>query len=79
MKDISINTTLDTCGLLCPEPVMLLHKKIRDMSDGDIVELIGTDPSMQRDIPKFCSFLKHKLICQKEREDKYFYYIEKTV
>ena len=56
---------LDTSGLYCPEPVMLLHNKIRDIRSGELLEVIATDPSTQRDIPKFCNFLGHTLVSQK--------------
>jgi tRNA 2-thiouridine synthesizing protein A len=68
---------LDTSGLLCPEPVMLLHKTIRDMATGDMVEVIATDPSTERDIPKFCHFLGHTLKEHQENENNYYYLIEK--
>ncbi|WP_426416844.1 sulfurtransferase TusA [Aestuariirhabdus sp. LZHN29] len=69
--------TLDACGLHCPEPVMLLHNKVREMVAGEVLEVIATDPSTTRDIPKFCAFLEHELLGQEEREQKYFYYIRK--
>ena len=65
---------LDTTGLQCPEPVMLLHKKIRELVAGEYVEVIASDPSTWRDIPKFCQFLSHDLI-KKEEKDKMFYYL----
>ncbi|CAM3675021.1 sulfurtransferase TusA [Parendozoicomonas haliclonae] len=74
----SISRTLDTTGLTCPEPVMLLHKAVREMSAGDIVEVIATDPSTTRDIPKFCNFLDHELLAQEERDNCYFYHIRKS-
>ena len=52
---------LDAPGLFCPEPVMLLHNQIRDMNEGETVRVLATDPSTQRDIPKFCTFLGHEL------------------
>lgn len=76
--DFSDASTLDTSGLLCPEPVMMLHNKIRDVAVGDIVEVIATDPSTERDIPKFCAFLGHILMDKKERNKKYYYYIQKA-
>lgn len=76
--DFLVNETLDTCGLLCPEPVMMLHNKIRDLHADGILELIATDPSTQRDIPKFCAFLGHYLLDQQQRDNKYFYYIRKV-
>ena len=49
--------TLDTQGLMCPEPVMMLHNAVRDMAAGELLQVLATDPSTQRDIPRFCSFL----------------------
>ncbi len=68
---------LDAQGLNCPEPVMLLHKKIREMGTGDTLEVWTTDPSTQRDIPKFCSFLGHTLLEQTENSDRYFFLLRK--
>jgi len=76
--DLSVNDTLDTSGLLCPEPVMMLHNKIRDIQTGDILKIIATDPSTQRDIPKFCSFLGHQLLQQQTQGSVYLYYIQKV-
>lgn len=68
---------LDATGLFCPEPVMLLHSKIRDMAVGDTVEVLSTDPSSARDIPKFCSFLGHELLEQHELDGCYRYLLRK--
>lgn len=75
--DLAVTATLDASGLLCPEPVMMLHNKIRDIAEGDILEVIATDPSTQRDIPKFCNFLGHTLLREEQRDKKYYYYILK--
>jgi tRNA 2-thiouridine synthesizing protein A len=69
---------LDTSGLLCPEPVMLLHKAVREMQSGEVIEVLATDPSTQRDIPKFCQFLGHELITREQREASYVYWIRKA-
>ncbi|MFP5430895.1 MAG: sulfurtransferase TusA [Gammaproteobacteria bacterium] len=55
---------LDARGLFCPEPVMMLHNKVRDMQVGEVLEVLATDPSTTRDIPKFCRFLGHELVLQ---------------
>jgi len=69
---------LDACGLYCPEPVMLLHNKIRDMAVGDVLRLTATDPSTTRDVPKFCLYLGHELIEQVQDADRYQYLIRKN-
>jgi len=69
---------LDASGLFCPEPVMLLHKKIREISSGETLELIATDPSTTRDVPKFCHFLGHELVDSSEDGKTYRYIIRKA-
>jgi len=68
---------LDATGLFCPEPVMLLHNKIRDIAIGDTLQVLATDPSTQRDIPKFCTFLGHELLQQEAFDGNYRYLLRK--
>jgi tRNA 2-thiouridine synthesizing protein A len=60
----AINHHLDTQGLICPEPVMMLHRTIRKADGGDIIEILATDPATTRDIPNFCRHLGHELVKQ---------------
>lgn len=73
----AIDKYLDTCGLMCPEPVMMLHKAIRGMSQNEIIEVKATDPSTQRDIAKFCQFLGHEMINSFEQDGVFIYVIKK--
>jgi len=68
---------LDACGLFCPEPVMLLHNEIRDMTAGGLLRVIATDPSTTRDIPKFCLYLGHELVEETQQGEKYIYLVRK--
>ncbi len=72
-----VDTQLDARGLYCPEPVMMLHNKIADMSEGQVVEVLATDPSTQRDIPKFCNFLGHQLVNQRSDDNEFVYWVRK--
>jgi tRNA 2-thiouridine synthesizing protein A len=67
---LDVNHQLDARGLYCPEPVMMLHNKVRDMKAGELLEVIATDPSTTRDIPKFCNFLGHELVAQEVLQEK---------
>lgn len=75
---ICTDDALDACGLFCPEPVMMLHNKIRDIQSGQVLEVRATDPSTTRDIPKFCLFLGHELLKQQEVDGIFFYWIKKA-
>ncbi len=49
---------LNTRGLRCPEPVMMLHQAIRKSKSGDVVGVIlQLNDSTSRDIAKFCMHL----------------------
>lgn len=68
---------LDTSGLYCPEPIMLLHTKLNEMQVGEILLLIATDPATTKDVPKFSQFLKHPLVHQEETQQQYRYWLKK--
>ncbi len=77
MSELEWQHVLDTSGLLCPEPVMLLHNSIRDAEPGDVIKVLSTDPSTQRDIPKFCEFLGHELLSTSRVKESYLYWVRK--
>jgi tRNA 2-thiouridine synthesizing protein A len=56
---------------------MLLHNLIRDIAAGEVIEVLATDPSTQRDIPKFCAFLGHQLLLQEETGAGFRYLLRK--
>lgn len=77
MSHIDFQHELDARGLFCPEPVMLLHNKVREMQGGEVLKVIATDPSTERDIPKFCLFLSHPLLKSEQVNSEYLYWIQK--
>ena len=77
MTEQTTPAVLDTQGLMCPEPVMMLHNAIRDIAVGELLQVLATDPSTQRDIPKFCQFLGHELMLAEEREGNFVFRIRK--
>jgi tRNA 2-thiouridine synthesizing protein A len=77
-QDTNDVVVLDTRGLYCPEPVMLLHKKVRELPPGALLEVLATDPSTTRDIPKFCHFLGHELLDSAQDGELYRYRIRKS-
>lgn len=68
---------LDARGLVCPEPVMLLHSRVRSMAPGEELEMLATDPSTERDVPRFCQFLGHTLVRHEQDGDLFRYLIRK--
>lgn len=77
MTEIQIDQTLNALNLRCPEPVMLVRKKIRHMNNGEILLVIADDPATVRDIPSFCQFMEHTLMHSKTDEPPFKYWVKK--
>lgn len=77
VEPLDFDIALDAKGLTCPEPVMLLHGSVRDAQSGQVIRVEATDPSTQRDIAKFCTFLNHELVSDHQEGDCYVYFIRK--
>ena len=52
---------LDTSGLNCREPLMIVRNKVREMRQGERLLILATDPSTHRDFSNFCRFMGHTL------------------
>ncbi|OOF55783.1 sulfurtransferase TusA [Rodentibacter myodis] len=77
MREIPVTQTLDTLGLRCPEPVMLVRKNMRHLNDGDVLFIIADDPATTRDIPSFCQFMDHTLLQGETTTPPFKYWVKK--
>lgn len=81
MKDISRFETADyqlnALSLRCPEPVMMVRLKIREMQIGETVTVTADDHSTTRDIPSFCRFMEHELVDTDIEKSPYRFVIKK--
>lgn len=68
--------TLDTTGLNCPLPVLKTKKKVKELNNGDILEVTATDPASTIDFDHYCHVAGHKLISQQENDGVFLYVIE---
>ena len=64
-------------GLKCPEPIMMLHKAVRESKAGDLIYMTATDRSTERDIDKFCEFLGHSLVKKEITEECLYFVVQK--
>ncbi|PWK46386.1 tRNA 2-thiouridine synthesizing protein A [Pleionea mediterranea] len=57
---------------------MMIRKKMRELSSGESLTVMADDPSTQRDVPKFCQFMDHKLLDQQQKENRFIFVIKKA-
>jgi tRNA 2-thiouridine synthesizing protein A len=53
---------VDAKRLLCPMPVIRAQDKAEDLTKGDVLKVICTDPGATNDIPAWCRINGHKVL-----------------
>lgn len=61
---------LDARRMLCPMPVIKTQNKIKELEDGDILDVVCTDPGALSDIPAWARINGHEVIEHRENDDE---------
>mgnify|MGYP000037541221 FL=1 len=61
---------LDARRMLCPMPVIKTQNKVKELSEGDILAVICTDPGALSDIPAWARINGHTILGHEENEDE---------
>ena len=73
-----ITATVDARGQSCPGPLVALHKALKDVGPGDLLELLATDPGSRSDVPSWAKLSGNELIEAGETSGVYRYVIRKV-
>ncbi len=68
---------LDCSGMQCPGPIMKVFETIRDMKDGEVMEVTASDPGFARDIRAWCRRTGNTLVGQEKRGSDYVALVRK--
>lgn len=75
---MNVHCELDTCGLMCPLPLLRLKKMLVGMSSGQVVRVSATDPASVLDFGVFLEQGGHVLLSRWEEAGTLFYLIQKV-
>jgi TusA-related sulfurtransferase len=59
---------LDCRNLLCPMPVIRVQNRVAELTPGDELEAVCTDPGALNDIPAWCRINGHEVLGQRIEE-----------
>lgn len=68
---------LDTRGLRCPEPLLLLRNRMRGLPVGTLLYVVATDPASVRDFEQYSRFLGHPIEAQQQQDGEYRFLFRK--
>lgn len=61
---------VDARGLNCPLPILRAKKALAELTSGELLRVIATDPGSVRDFQAFCRQTGHALVQQTESADR---------
>ena len=68
---------IDTRGLNCPLPILKAKKALADMSSGDVLKVVATDPSSMRDFQAFARQTGNELVEQITLGDEFVHLLRR--
>lgn len=60
---------LDTLGYFCPMPIIMTSKKIKELSIGQVLEVVSDDEGIKKDMPAWCQTTGHEMVGLEEEQN----------
>ena len=60
--------TLDTLGYFCPMPIIMTSKKIKELTLGQVLEVLSDDEGIKKDMLAWCETTGHALMGMEEQQ-----------
>ena len=74
---MNFDKELDARGLSCPLPILKSKKSLTDMTSGQVLRIVATDPGSVKDIQAFCKQTGHELLSSAEDNNTYVFFVRK--
>ncbi len=72
------DATIDCIGLYCPMPIANAAKKIKQLKQGDILEVVADDEGIKADMPAWCKATGNAFLGMEEEKGQIRVYVRKT-
>ena len=68
---------IDTRGMNCPLPILKAKKALADMTSGQLLRVVATDPGSTRDFQAFARQTGHELVEQSGSGPEYVHVLRR--
>ena len=68
---------LDARGLNCPLPILKAKKALAEMTSGEILRVMATDPGSVRDFQAFARQTGNELVDQSENDKEFTFFMKR--
>jgi len=76
---MNANRELDARGLSCPLPILTTRKTMAQLSDGQILRIVATDPGSVKDMEAYCRQTGNALLQSEQAGGSFVFYVRKGV
>ena len=70
---MDFNKELDARGLNCPLPILKTKKALAEMSSGQVLRVVATDPGSVRDFQAFARQTGNELVSHNEENKEFIF------
>jgi len=68
---------LDARGLNCPLPILRAKKALNDMTSGQVLHIIATDPGAVKDFQAFAKQTGNDLLAHEAKDKEFEFYLKR--
>ena len=68
---------LDARGLSCPLPILKTKKSLNELTSGQVLKVVATDPGSVKDMQAFANQTGNPLLSTAEENKTYVFYLKK--
>ena len=72
------NRELDTRGLNCPLPILRAKKTLGEMTRGEVLAIVATDPGAVKDFEAFTAQTGDALLESREDNGEFYFKVQKA-
>lgn len=74
---MNFDRELDARGLNCPLPILRTKKTLNDMTSGQIIKILATDPGSVKDFQAFCKQTGNQLLSSDAVNNEFIFFMKK--
>jgi tRNA 2-thiouridine synthesizing protein A len=74
---MNFDKELDASGLNCPLPILRTKKALAELTTGQVLKVVATDPGSVKDMQAFAKQTGNELLSSAEAGGKYQFFLKK--
>jgi tRNA 2-thiouridine synthesizing protein A len=74
---VNFDKELDARGLSCPLPILKTKKALNDLTSGQVLKVMATDPGSIKDMQAFATQTGNPLLSSTEEDKAYVFFLKK--